>query len=1076
MAGGSVYISGHDVNLNGLVQSGYASYQAELDSDSLNKIETLDNTYAGTVLSDATVLSDSQFAVVNAGAHYDEYTDQYVYTPGVYYNPSTKKLIVDSITTNPGQVVITGNVISTGNGRVFAADGAAEISINTAASDRDVQVNNLSVSSGSGLVSITDHLQNKVFEYQDGKSRSYTIGDPGNVTEGTSSYFTPKDQTFQWTGSVSQTETKTYSYTEKSYAWGIYDTRTDDEIINEYKDDADVTIVAVGGDILNNGTYLKDYDKDKPSGIEPTYADQDRGVFGLYGTTTSGTTVQGTVYKDEWDVGLIWDIYKEVTYTWDETTPKTTSTQYVLRADQPVMVGALKTDGSGNISITAGGGVSLAGNVSALSGGTVTLNSQKGSVVSSDGRVVGNRTDIRAASDINVLHSALAADDTASVKLASANGNITFDSNRGSLSLVQAESGNALGLAAITADRDIVNGATSGAAVQASRIELTSKTGGIGTTDVALAIQAGTEPVSGNSMDASVSAAADRSIFLAQANGNMRIGYIESANGNVTLTAKGSFVNAATNSDTAEATASSHLVTWAKHGLISSEDAADEKTNSAAEAKAIRESAASARAYQLANQKRVKAENESYDDYSSAVATAAGDYKAAAATLADNFAADMNDAMQAYTAAVQEAQKVFDNSGKTEADKAALMDAYNNAFNDYAKARLDYFRSKGYDYSADEAQVVADYIALQTAQGGWSKNDLLYAMREEIVNSVPGELPEYATPNIKANTITFTSGGIGENSNPVTINRADYENEDNLRLIASAQAGELTWNYEDGKVVSVTVRKETPVVVSTPDAGGVVVNSSGKQVYLATTSPVKDADGNIEEGSTLHILGDINAGTANVKLQAGNGITVENDNGKAGTIIAKDLILHAGQGDAGTTGKPIQTDITGTLDANSDKSVVIHQTSNEHDLTLKSVVAGDAIEITSDKGIEMAPTQSEEASGHLSAKSHINLTALGGVGKTEAIRVLANDVTVNVDAKDDTNIIGKVNGDDSLVLGTVTVAGGSFKAETDNDIAVGSVQVKNDITLLSKEGAITNSSTVTSEEGSINATAKSDIK
>ena len=1075
VAGGSVYISGHDVNLNGLVQSGYASYTATLDSDSLNKIEALDNTYAATVLTDATVLSDSQFAVVNAGSHYDEYTDQYVYTPGIYYNPSTKKLIVDSITTNPGQVVITGNVISTGDGRVFAADGAAEISVDTAASNRDVQVNNLSVSSGSGRVSITDHLQNKVFEYQDGKVRSYTIGDPGNVTEETSSYFTPKDQTFQWTGSVSQNEIKTYTHTEESIFWDAWDIRTDDEIINEYKDEATVTAVTVGGDTLNNGTYLKDYDQGKPSGIEPTYADQDRGVFGLYGTRTYENTVKGTVYKEYRGVGIFGDFYQEVTYTWDETTPETTSTQYVLRADQPVMVGALKTGGAGNISIIAGGGVSLSGNVSALSGGTVTLDSQKGSVVSSDGRVLGNQTDIRAASDINVLHSALAADDTASVKLVSANGNITFDSNRGSLSLVQAESGNALGLAAITADRDIVNGASSGAAVQASRIELTSKTGGIGTADTALAIQAGTEPVSGNSMDASVSATADGNIFLAQTNGNMRIGYIESAKGNVTLTANDSFINAATNSDAAEAAIYSRLSTWTDHGLISAADAADEKTNSATDAKVIREKAADVRANQLALQKRGMAEDETYENYSSAVATAAGDYKTAAETLAGDYAAGMSDASQAYNAAVKEAQTVFDNSGKTEADKAALIDAYKNAFNAYAEARLAYFKSKGYDYSADEAQVVADYIGLQIAQGGWSKNNLLYAMREEIVNSVPGELPEYATPNIKANTITFTSGGIGENRDPVTINRADYEDEDNLRLIASAQAGELTWNYEDGEVVSVTVRKETPVVVSTPDAGGVVVNSSGKQVYLATTSPVKDTDGNIEEGSTLHILGDINAGTANVKLQAGNGITVENDNGKAGTIIAKDLILHAGQGDAGTTGKPIQTDITGTLDANSDKSVVIHQTSNEHDLTLKSVVAGDAIEITSDKGIEMAPTQSEEASGHLSAKSHINLTALGGVGKTEAIRVLANDVTVNVDAKDDTNIIGKVNGDDSLVLGTVTVAGGSFKAETDNDIAVGSVQVKNDITLLSKEGAITNSSTVTSEEGSINATAKSDI-
>ena len=758
VAGGSVYISGHDVNLNGLVQSGYASYTATLDSDSLNKIEALDNTYAATVLTDATVLSDSQFAVVNAGSHYDEYTDQYVYTPGIYYNPSTKKLIVDSITTNPGQVVITGNVISTGDGRVFAADGAAEISVDTAASNRDVQVNNLSVSSGSGRVSITDHLQNKVFEYQDGKVRSYTIGDPGNVTEETSSYFTPKDQTFQWTGSVSQNEIKTYTHTEESIFWDAWDIRTDDEIINEYKDDATVTAVTVGGDTLNNGTYLKDYDQGKPSGIEPTYADQDRGVFGLYGTRTYENTVKGTVYKEYRGVGIFGDFYQEVTYTWDETTPETTSTQYVLRADQPVMVGALKTGGAGNISIIAGGGVSLSGNVSALSGGTVTLDSQNGSVVSSDGRVLGNQTDIRAASDINVLHSALAADDTASVKLVSANGNITFDSNRGSLSLVQAESGNALGLAAITADRDIVNGASSGAAVQASRIELTSKTGGIGTADTALAIQAGTEPVSGNSMDASISATADGNIFLAQTNGNMRIGYIESAKGNVTLTANDSFINAATNSDAAEAAIYSRLSTWTDHGLISAADSADEKTNSATDAKVIREKAADVRANQLALQKRGMAEDETYEYYSSAVATAAGDYKTAAETLAGDYAAGMSDASQAYNAAVKKAQTVFDNSGKTEADKAALIDAYKNAFNAYAEARLAYFKSKGYDYSADEAQVVADYIGLQIAQGGWSKNNLLYAMREEIVNSVPGELPEYATPNIKANTITFTSG------------------------------------------------------------------------------------------------------------------------------------------------------------------------------------------------------------------------------------------------------------------------------------------------------------------------------
>ena len=69
----------------------------------------------------------------------------------------------------------------------------------------------------------------------------------------------------------------------------------------------------------------------------------------------------------------------------------------------------------------------------------------------------------------------------------------------------------------------------------------------------------------------------------------MRIGYIESAKGNVTLTANDSFINAATNSDAAEATIYSRLATWTDHGLISAADAANEKTNSASEAKAIRE-------------------------------------------------------------------------------------------------------------------------------------------------------------------------------------------------------------------------------------------------------------------------------------------------------------------------------------------------------------------------------------------------------------------------------------------------------------------------------------------------------
>ena len=58
----------------------------------------------------------------------------------VYYNPYTKQLLTDSITPNGGKIYITGKISSTGNGRLMAMDGAADISINTAQIDRAVKI------------------------------------------------------------------------------------------------------------------------------------------------------------------------------------------------------------------------------------------------------------------------------------------------------------------------------------------------------------------------------------------------------------------------------------------------------------------------------------------------------------------------------------------------------------------------------------------------------------------------------------------------------------------------------------------------------------------------------------------------------------------------------------------------------------------------------------------------------------------------------------------------------------------------------------------------------------------------
>ena len=1085
VAGGAIYISGHDVNLNGLVQSGYGTYQAVLDDNALSVINQLDAAYSGTALSDATVMSNPAYCVIQSGATYDETQGQYVYTPGIYYNPSTKKLLVDSVSSSAGQVYISGNIINTGNdgsGHIIAADGASNITIDTTRSNRDLEIRNLGTSSGKGFVSITDHLQGTVFEYENGKSRSYSMtaneAQKPEMTAGDMEFKPKEKTTLEWTGSVSSTQVKTYSYEEDTYFW-LIDTKTDTDIISNKPENTHIDTVNLNGQTLNNGSYLKTYADESPAGMYTSTGTG--GVFGIVGSVTQGETVTGPVYK-ETGTDILGGVYKEVTYTWDESTPNLSSTRYVLKADNPVAIGFSSHTGGGSINVAAGGTLRMSGNVANQGGGAITLSSQQGGVLHNGGRVQGNQVTVSAFSDIDVLHAALKTDDTASVNLVTSDGNLSFVSNQGNLSVQQAQTGNVLGSAVVSAEGSLVNGAESGAAVIASRIALHSEKGAIGTNDKAFTVQAGTTPVSANPSDAGVSALASGNIFLSQANGDMRIGTMESSNGTITLTANGSFVDAADRNGTSGFDGQKRIDRWTGHNLVSVQDTADEKINSAADAKVIRENAVDTRAYQLANRNTDKVNTWSQADYDAAVAEKAASYKEVAQALAGGFAADMTDARAAYSDAVTRAKAEYDQSPQQEADKAKMQQAVTNAFAVYANARLSYFRSKGYDYTSDEAQVVSSYIDLQTGNAGWSKNSLLYAMKEDVLNAPPGEVPSYDAPNVKARNITFvntgTTGGIGELGAPETIPVTALATEENLKKLSSAKTGELTWNYENGVLTSVTILKESPVVVSTPDTGHVVVNMSGRHVFLATVSPVTDSEGQVEEGTKLSILGDIDAGDNDVKLLAGNGVTVTRTDGENGTITANDLMIYGGLGPVGTTTAPILTDLSGFLSANSEMNIVIHQISDTHNLTIDAVAAGGSVDLSSETGIEMVPNQTGNAGSFISAgNGYIQLTAQnGGIGKAEPVRILANGTTVNLEAIKDSRIVGISEKDKALALGTVTVTDGSFSAETGKDLmASGVIQAKNDISLISAEGAITTHSTVAAEGGNLTVSAQDDI-
>ncbi len=254
------------------------------------------------------------------------------------------------------------------------------------------------------------------------------------------------------------------------------------------------------------------------------------------------------------------------------------------------------------------------------------------------------------------------------------------------------------------------------------------------------------------------------------------------------------------------------------------------------------------------------------------------------------------------------------------------------------------------------------------------------------------------TANVSGRSIVLNAKNIGATGEK-TISKADLTRPENLKALSEARAGDITKNYDaSGALVSLTVRQKTPLTVQTAKDGGVSANSTG-HVYLAST-----------EGETLRIKGGINAGANEVKLLAGNGITAE------GRITAKDLTLYGGKGDIGRKGAEIETDLSGTLRANTEASVYLKQTGTQV-LTLGAIAAGKDINLHAAGAIRMeAPLGA--APSYLSAGNRIRLAAGGSIGANgAAVRILSNGAPVDAEAASEISLKGEKNGD--LVLGTI---------------------------------------------------------
>ena len=1051
VAGNNVYVSGLNVNLDGLVQSGYKEFKVTLDKASNKKISNLDKAYAlnKTALTDQYVMSNEKYCVSTmAGAVYNSKTGAYDYTVKVYYNPATKELLTEAIEPNGGKIYITGALSSTGSGKLLAMDGTANIAIDTTKADRNLRVNKITNKDITGLISIKDTQKNTLTEYTtDGQKMSVKttkLNNKGNVISSsttqvngaTTTYAPAKGMTINWTGGTSgDKKIVKWQYKKDFVFWGLikYGTTKDfveNEEVKNGKTEVSSTSIT-GADPLGQGTVIKVNNNAKEYGV--TTKDYNDPNQTSYTPVVENKKFSGTA-------GKIFG-YGNCTYTWTETQMHSTSSTYTIKGDKPINVGFM-TGGSGDISVTSAKDMYLAGNISNATKadgsaiGKVTLNSNGGAISSvGSARVDADDLTAKAAKGISINHSALG--NMAKLNIEATTGDVSINSDRGKLQFVGGNKGALSGNLVINAAGDITT--ADGTVLNGNRIDFTS----LGAINAAIA--PGQTLNSSDTMSASVNANAYGDITLTNSNGDMRIGHIASQTGDVSLTTSGSFIDAVGDSTLSDS--ESKLQKWQELGLINSNDKAEESAASAAAAKSERVQALEKQAQRL---DAAKVDN----------------YKAAAKAYNDKLAGSetLNQAKKAYIDASAEAAKLT--------DKDAQKQALTNARNAYMEAlRKDsVFADKG--YSDAELQWIINYAEVDNSTAyGWSKNELLYAIQDSVLNAAPGQVLTVDKANVQGKNISLSAGkNIGIDGEATNIAYNEMGKLDNLKLLAQAKAGDLTWNDTDNRI---EVRQQRQITVKLADGGklNLQANTSNTantgNVYLAG---VKD--------TMLDISGTINT-TQDVKLLSDKGVRMNN-----GSIVANNLIIQGGKGNVGSKDAFIKTNISGNLEANTDTGygVYLHQTAVGNKpaqvLTIQNAATGTLV-LKADNGMQMT-TEAGKNTGYLNANS-INLQAANGnIGKADdGIRILENSAVINAKADNGSVYLqGAGTKDAGLVVDSIT-AKGNAKLNLDgdvnfgNDTGNGSISAGADVTVNGNNVNL-NAGTVTAG-GASNITAGKDV-
>ena len=1013
IAGDNIYINASDINVNGLIQSGYGSYGVTIEDSAVQSaVATLKKNWNASgqpELSDALVMTGSVYRVVKGGPVLQA-DGTYAYQPDVFYNPSTDKLVIPDIDAHGGQIYLSGRISSTGNGKIAALDGAYDITVNNN-TDTDLQVGKLISNKAEGLISISDSAKNTVTEYR----RNSTVvkdltqwdkaaGDWKVIsTGGAQSTYNPLENLrYNWTSGQKVSTTKEYTHTHKAGLWGAV-TTLDKTALTKYEQEIKPVEKSKQTNYNDNGTYI---------GVENLGDSQY--VF-VYDNVVLNNT-RSAVKTRTWRTGFLgWFKWEETKWT----TSTGTAQQYVgsVKADHAVSIGFFgNADGNSAIQVASNAGVNLNGNIQSSqsgTGSTISIASKNGAITQDAGLVKGDNVTLQAAKGMENISIESLGDTVRLDALNTGSGDVSISvdgayGKAGNVDLVQARNQN--GDVSLTALGNLTQEG-SGVTVEGNRIDLTSLQGSIGTAEQAIRVNApdaAVDPL--NPLSSSLNAGAKQDIYLSE-DGDMRVGTI-SAGGHVDLKATGTLADALPSGDTIDRGNTADLIQgWKDLGLIDGEGR-----------------------------------------YTDKQAADVAEYKAG---VTSEFAR--------YTEL------------KTYYASHDLPEGGDSQY-ETLKARYGNYSSAD-DYLAYDTAARSHLADLQQAGAGWKENDLLYAISDAIVNKTTGSTDtEAKQANISGNNITLQAANIGSDKDAEDIlvkGITQDDRLDDLKKVVNANSSDVGYTTNDQGEKVFRIYGKVPVGI---EANGELNIVSDGNIYVAGRSSGTSGDKELKLGSIQSSNGDIRilgkAGVSNSLTDGssnltGNDLILEGGTADIGTADKAVTVDLSGMLNARTDGS-LYIDSVGTRDLqmealyagkeaslSSAQGIIMSPTAAEQ----AYLNAGTVLNLSAQNGIgtEGKAIRILDNGAIVNARSVTGDIYLAGKGSGDDSLFLVGTVstdkegTVSITAESDL-AAGREDGEQPLVS---TIDGGTVSLFSSRNLALDNGSLTADTLKLTAGGSVT---------------------